>query len=154
MKRVKGEQLYVFAGDNLAPIGASTDCSLSVKADVVEVSARGRGRWRRFRSGKISWSIDCSGFFYFTPSILAIGQPINIAISVLKRELVDKGVAPNTLATDGEATIHGTAIITDINVNGSNGSLATYRVSFQGSGELLAYANDDEGFPYSIPLIF
>lgn len=152
-KNIRGEQLLVFAGENYTPVGASTDCGISFECTTVEVCAKAP-RFRRYRKGKISWSVGCSGFYFFSSKILSVGQPIKLALAVLQRELINEGVGDNILTQAGEAMLKGEAIITDVEVAGSVGGIATYRISFQGSGEVIVHAKDDKGFPYVFPLIF
>ena len=145
MKRIRGEQLYAFMGEDLTPVGASTDCSLSMSAETIEVSTRGQGRWRRFRPGKKIWSINASGFYYEqigVPSSLLqgaqyIGENVKVAFSVLGKELAAAGFKLEAIAPDKRMTLVGEAVITACEYNGSVGGLATYSISFQGSGNLV-----------------
>lgn len=145
MTRIKGEQLYLFAGQEaLLPVGASTDCSVSMSADTVEVSARGQGRWRRFRPGKKTWGVSCGGFYFdqegVPTSLVAgsrlVGEVVKVAISVLARKLVEAGFDLEDVQPDAELTLVGEAIVTSCGYSGSVGSLATYSISLQGSGSL------------------
>lgn len=149
MRRViKGEQLFAFVDDRA--IGASTDCSVSLVCDAVEVCSRG-GSARRFREGKMSWSVQCSGFVRLGGT-LYLGQPIRLAISVLGASRVAKGVDIETLSPSGEATLFGDAIITDFRGSGSKGSVATYEMTLQGTGEIMVEVKDVKGFPYVFPI--
>lgn len=152
-KRIRGEQLFVFAGDDYAPLGASTDCAFYAESSPVEVCSR-RHRARRYRSGKVSWRMTCSGFYTFGRARLDVGQPISVAMSVLGKERVLDGVDYDTLAPNGQATLKGTAIITECEVAGSRGGVTTYRITFQGTGDVTVEVKDVKGFPYSFPLIF
>ncbi len=141
-KRVRGEQLYMFMGDNFTPVGCSTDCSLNASVDTIEVSAD--GAWRCFRAGKKSWSMDCSGFYLedstlptnFLQGVKAVGTTVRVAMTVLASELVAAGLDITTLTPDASHTIVGDAIITDCDYDGQRSGLATYSIAFQGSGEL------------------
>ena len=143
-KRVRGEQLYMFLGDDYKPVGCSTDCSLSASVDTIEVSAS--GEWRNFRAGKKTWSMDCSGFYFddltlptnFLQGAKAVGTTVRVAMTVLASELTSAGIDIANLSPDGTHTIVGDAIITSSNYDGPRGGLATYAISFQGTGELKA----------------
>lgn len=144
MKRVKGEQMYVFMGsaEALLPVGASTDCTLSLSAEAVEVASRGQGAWRRFRAGKKQWSVDVSGFYFDAVGLPTsikeaemIGGRYKVAVTVLAQELVDAGVT-TSVTPNAEHCLVGDAILTSCQFAGSNGSLATYNITLQGSGEL------------------
>lgn len=145
MARIKGEQLYLFAGRGaLFPVGASTDCSLNMSADTVEVSVRGQGRWRRFRPSKKMWTISCGGFYFDQEGVPTsipegariIGEEVSVAISVLAAELATAGFDLGDIQPDKEMTFVGEAIVTKCDYSGSVGSLATYSLAVQGSGML------------------
>lgn len=145
MTKIKGEQLYLFAGQEaLLPVGASTDCSVNMSAETVEVSARGQGRWRRFRPGKKTWNISCGGFYFdqegVPTSLVAgsrmVGEVVKVAISVLAAELVAAGFDLADIQPDKEMTLVGEAIVTACNYSGSVDALATYSIALQGSGSL------------------
>ena len=144
-KRVKGEQLYMFIEKDAKwqPIGCSTDCSLALSAEVIEVSKKGQGGWRCFRPGQKQWSMDCAGFYFdgvlptnFIAGAEAVGTEIRVAMTVLEKTLVEVGIDLNTVAPNSTHTIVGDAIITACSYSGSRGGLSTYRLSVQGSGEL------------------
>jgi predicted secreted protein len=159
-KRVRGEQLYMFLGDDYKPVGCSTDCSLSASVDTIEVSAS--GEWRNFRAGKKTWSIDCSGFYVresTTPvnalrGVLAIGATVRVVMTALARELAEAGIDTDNLSPDGTHTIVGDAVITNCRYAGKRGELATYAISFLGSGALLPVGREFQGFPYALPIVF
>lgn len=145
-KRVKGEQLYMFIehGNAWQPIGCSTDCSLNLTAEAIEVSKKGQGGWRRFRPGTKQWNMDCAGFYMesvlptnFVVGVNAIGQTIRVAMSVLESSLVEAGINLSAVTPNDTHTVVGDAVITSCEYSGSRGGLSTYRISVQGSGELI-----------------
>lgn len=148
MNKVKGEQLYVFIAPDgeFLPIGASTDCSLSLSAATVEVASKGQGKWRKFRASRKDWRISCSGFYLEqvgVPNSMLQGAKLQgencrVAISVLAKELSNKGFDLGDISPDAVKTLVGDAIITECDYSGSNGSIATYSISFQGNGALLS----------------
>lgn len=153
--KTRGQQLYVFTGstDNLTPIGCSTDCSLDLSVDVVSGSRRGNVRQQR--AGQRSWSVSCLGFIAEGAGLSAaaeIGQPISVAFSVLKKELVEAGVQLADVTPDAETTLTGRAIITNIRYNGGQ-SLATAEITFTGSGALNELRAKN-GFTYILPIVF
>lgn len=144
--RIKGDQLYAFAelAGELKGVGCSTDCSLSLSAEAVELGGRGRGAWRRYRAGRKSWEMACSGFYAergasptsMMGGVVAIGSTVRVAMTVLAASLVDAGIDPDTVAVDGTATLVGEAVVTRCTYSGSRGGVATYSVTFTGSGAL------------------
>lgn len=143
--RTKGEQLYMFMGngDNLSPIGCSTDCSLSLSSDAIETSRRGQGSWRTFRAGLKSWSMDCSGFYFDGPTPTsfmkgreAIGTIVKVAITVLEKNLVEAGIDLSAVKPSPSHTLVGDAVVKNCEYSGSKSGIAVYKIRFQGSGPL------------------
>ena len=143
--KIKGEQLYMFMGsaDALSPIGCSTDCSLNLSADAIETSKRGQGSWRTYRPGQKAWSMDCAGFYFdgATPTSFmkgreSIGTVVTVAITVLDRKLVEAGIDLSSVKPSSTHTLVGEAVVTDCSYSGSRGGMATYSISFKGSGSL------------------
>lgn len=159
--RVAGGQIYAFtsADDGLKAVGSATDCAVDMAADRVELCPKGSTA-RRYRAGRISWSVTVSRFLSFDggvgilPASCPLGQPITIAVSVLKRELVEAGVDPDTLPPGETATLTGEAIVVGIVPRGTRGTLATCEITFQGTGILRAMHRDTDGFIYTLPIIF
>lgn len=147
MKRIKGEQLYLFMGEGLSdiyPVGASTDCSISLSASFIEVSSRGAGSWRRFRPGKKEWSIKCGGFYFdqagvpssLPQGVAIIGRTVKVALSVMPAELMSAGINLESIKPNKPITVTGDAIVTACEYSGSVGGIATYTIALQGSGDL------------------
>lgn len=159
--RIAGGQIYVFtsSGDGLRAVGSSSSCSLDVSAEPVELCAKGSAG-RRYRPGRISWSVTTERFLSFADDggmladVTLIGQPITVAVSVLKRALVEAGVDPDTLSPDETATLVGEAVVTEIAPRGSKGTVAACVMTLQGSGILRAQHRDTDGFIYTLPIIF
>ena len=131
------------SADALSPIGCSTDCSLNLSADAIETSKRGQGAWRTYRPGQKAWSMDCAGFYFegATPTSFmkgreAVGTVVTVAISVLDRKLVEAGIDLSTVQPSSTHTLVGEAVVTDCSYSGSRGGMATYSISFKGSGSL------------------
>lgn len=138
--KVKGEQLYMFIDNR--PVGCSTECSADFNAATIEVAAA--GGWSCFRAGRKAWTMSCSGFYFddaelptnFIKGSQAIGTTVTVAMTALGRALVEGGVDIEVVTPDAIHTIVGEAIITDCQYSGARGSLATYSIQLQGSGEI------------------
>lgn len=152
-KRIRGGQLFVFAGDEYTPLGASADCSLSAECERVEVCTR-IAHQRRSRAGKMRWAISCQGFSAFGAQSSQVGQPIRVVFSLIKKELIEAGVNLPSISPHGEVSVRGAGIITEVAFGGSVGGVATYKLNIQGDGYLEAWVDDGYGFPYVFPLIF
>ena len=57
-------------------------------------------------------------------------------LGVLCRPRDDAGIDPDTVNVDGTATLVGEAVVTQCTYSGSKGGVATYSVTFTGSGAL------------------
>ena len=158
MKKIRGEQLYIFSGsrDALQPVGFSTDCALTLSSATVEGSRH--GNVRRNRPGLKAWSVTSSGFCADDGSLVEsmltkVGQPITVAITVLQRGLVEAGIDLEDVAPSAVETLVGRAIITNVAARGGKGYLATIEVEYTGSGEI-GLLRSRGGFPYILPLAF
>lgn len=159
--RITGGQIYTFTstGGGLRAVGSATDCAVQIDAERVELCPKGSTA-RRYRAGRMSWSITVDRFFAFSddggilPATCPLGQPITAAVSVLKRALVEAGVDPDTLPPEETATIVGEAIVTGIVPRGIRGAAATCGITLQGSGLLQAMRRATDGFIYTLPIIF
>lgn len=155
--RIRGEQLYLFSGEltgDLRPIALSTDCALRIESSSVEV-ARQHSAVRQYRKGLSAWAIDCSNLTSledFPQSLLTIGQPIIIGITLLQREVVAAGIDISVIAPDKMLTLVGTSIVISASIRGSKGRIAVSQITFQGSGEIGALV-EMGGFPYVLPIV-
>ena len=156
--RIKGEQLYLFSGEmgqDLKPLALSTDCALQLNADSVEV-CRIIGAGRRYRKGLRRWSVDCERLLSISTLgafIPVIGQPITIAITLLQRDIVEAGINLSKISPDKAVTLVGQSIIASISAQGSKSRISSYRISFQGNGQIGALL-ERNGFPYVLPIEF
>lgn len=154
--RIKGEQLYLFSGESkadLKPIAFTTDAVLSLHSLLVEVSPVGRAR--RFMQGQKGWDIGFSGLLSVSAfdTAFRIGQPITMAITIMRRDLVENGVDLSNVPIKKEYTIVGRGILNQIAVKGAKASISSLRCNIQGNGELGILATRG-GFPYILPLVF
>ena len=156
--RIHGRQMYLYSGGNfseLTPIGCSTECALNISIETIELCHR--GGVGRSRPGRKSWSVSARGFVADGGSFLEmsqiVGQPLSVAISVLRADLLRLGgVNLSAITPDEEVTLVGCVIISSANLGGSRGALATRDLSFVGDGELGVLV-ERRGFPYILPII-
>lgn len=156
--RVHGRQIYLYPGNSfsdLTPIGCSTECALNISIETIELCHR--GGMERSRPGRKSWSVSARGFVADGGSFLEmsqiVGQPLSVAISVIRGDLLRLGsVNLSAITPDEEVTLVGCVIASEANLVGSRGSLATRDVSLVGDGELGVLV-ERRGFPYILPII-
>lgn len=142
--KVKGRQLYVFAQDK--PIAGSTGCEIELNAETIETASS--GRWRTYRTRLLGWSVNCSGLYVLEPEsptniiggAKTIGQKVNVVVSVLSRSLVEAGVDIGSLTPNEEHALVGSAIITSCRYVGPSSGMATYAITFQGTGKVTPIA--------------
>lgn len=156
--KIRGQQLYVFSGerDNLSPIGCSTSCSLELSSNTVE-GCRSASGLRKLRPATKGWKVTTDGFVsdntFLSTATAAIGQPITIAFSVLRRELVEAGFDLSAVEPSAEVTLIGWALATATDYSARRSLFVTARQTFLGNGELRLLVKRG-GFIYSLPLIF
>lgn len=148
--------MYIFSGnhyDNLTPVAESTDCTLTLDSDTIALCRKGG---ERKRAGRLSWGVECRGFYTFEDSLLLrlsqlFGQPYSVGITVLQRDLVWAGIKLDRVVLDKEVTLVGLTILSSAEIAGGKAGLSSVRISFTGSGEpgILAQRN---GFPYILPI--
>lgn len=159
MRKIRGQQLFLFANKsirNLEPLALSTDCELSISADIIRLCRQGVAE--RSRAGLASWGVSCRGLYALgtdnnitsSPSLL-IGQPFSVGFSVIKKELARIGIVEESHLSE-EATLVGTVIISNIKIGGSRAGISTYRTEFTGVGEL-GLLSERNGFPYILPIL-
>lgn len=74
MATFNGTKLGIYIGDEGDPtetwelIAAATDCSLSLSAEVIDVSTKDSGAWRQLLAGMRSASMSTSGLIDYTAS--------------------------------------------------------------------------------------
>lgn len=154
--RVQGSNLYVFEkrDNEYTPLGAAVDCLFSAEVKKVEICAV-KGASKRYRAGKAIWCIETGGLSAYGKKLfLAVGQPICVAFSVLKKDIVENGATIPDAIQDTSVMIIGDAIIDSCEHSAGLGGAATYKLRMQGVGKPTLYVNDGLGFPYTLPLIF
>lgn len=123
--------LYVAGDYGDQVIYCARSCALNTSADLLETTTIGSGADKSFKQGRKSWQMSCDGLVKF-----AAGLDVT--------DIWDKYDAADTVNvtikmddTNGYiVTYIGTAIINSINITGTNNEVASYSVSFQGTGPL------------------
>ena len=149
--------MYLFSGDDfsgLTPIGCTTECALNISAETIKLCRR--GGVERTRAGRKSWSVSVGGFLAENGYILVppeiVGQPLLVAITVLRDDLLRLGVAVSTISPDEEVTLVGCVIVNSVKLSGVKNSLAIRNVEMVGDGAL-GLLIERRGFPYILPIV-
>ena len=137
-----GENFFVYTGDSTkTPIGYSTECTLSISGDTIDVSSKNSGVFAAALPGQFSWTISTSAL-YTTEA-----QFETLYTAMLKREpmkitfgrVTSLGDATTDISTALDKTktyFSGTAFITSLELNAGNGEVASYSVELNGDGRL------------------
>lgn len=126
MGYINGQELRVYSGTN--KIASAKECSVSIQANVEDVSTKDdEAGWQHNEVTGKSWSMTCNtlwvdgdapaGTTKISP--LAVGTELNISF---------KGAGGITLA--------GKALLTQCDIQATNGSKVTGNFSFTGNGPL------------------
>lgn len=104
---------------NNIPISAAKSCTITRKADKIEISTPESGNAKEYVAGRTTWEITASVLVLSVANILIkVGQTYNVQVRC-----------------NGE-TQTGKAICTECKIDAQKGSLAKGSYKFLGSGEL------------------
>ena len=119
-----GEDLLIAMGGRV--IAAQRTCNLNMQQDTIEVCSPVSGAWREYIPSTIGWDISCDGLIYAPEyadelmEVLTSRQKVRLSYYDPELRIVRSGYA----------------IPTGLQQGASINSLATYSLTFQGSGEL------------------
>lgn len=133
MLKGKDLALYVAFDDNSAELLAlSKSCNLDLSVDIIEVASIAVSKCRKVIPGKYSWQVTSDSLVAVQDAQL---QKLMRAALTRQRLLVFFEGAPNA-----ETVLfhrwYGNVYIQSINVSGTLGSMATYKVTLVGDGPL------------------
>jgi predicted secreted protein len=142
-KIVYGGDMMVFAssGSTKLPLAFTQSGKMTITNKSREVGSKDSGVWTEKLSGKFDWVASSDGLYSlnYTGSTtgvdtlyayMLIGTPINIVFGV------KTGTSPSWTVDSSKKSFQGTAIITSLDINASDGDNATYSVNLEGSGAL------------------
>lgn len=127
----KDVALYTRVGTWVQELGFSTSCDLQIACDMEEFTSVLSGVAKRFRPGRFSWTMSCDAVVETTSE-----AEIVLFQCITQRKAIV--VSMNVQMPDSSEwlSISGNAYLTSYTLNGAVGSLATYKVSLQGDGDL------------------
>lgn len=125
--------LYQYDSDTgiSVPFGCMNNASLLVESSVREVTNEQSAFYKEFKNDVNSWSISGSGFIILNDqyNYFYILTQIANRSAITVKFVIDNG------GTLGLSIFTGQVIITSIQIDGTDDSLATYSVTMQGTGE-------------------
>lgn len=124
---IHGRNLIISAGGTA--LAASKSCTISLKADLLEISTPMSGDYKDFMAGRKEWNISTSHLLVAattaaTPMkdmLVRVGQTYSLSVSV-------SGLTSDTLS--------GSAICAEATATGTAGNLCTGSFKFIGTGAL------------------
>ena len=132
-------------------VGMATDSSLEVECDMEETSSPLSNRAKSFKPGRYSWRMSVSRMYSTTDSNTETDSAGEDEIATLKAgDLIYVGFSKRGELFVDEPTsgsfahwkrFYGQAYIKDVSINAPVNGNANYRVSFQGTGDLIAQPN-------------
>lgn len=129
MATFNGTKLGIFVGGAL--IGAATDCSLSMSAEVIDTSTKDSDAWRSVLPGMRSATMSCSGLIdyqgadYDVPDLFGAFSGRTELTLVFQNEVV------------GDKKFTCTGYITSLEQSAGVEDTATYSATFELTGEVL-----------------
>lgn len=118
----------------------STDCTVNISGDAIEVCARSDGQWRRYRRGRMNWSASASGVYsqYRLDTLMRLmeeAEPITVFLSFVPGGYIPSEPDGEFISDEIEDYV-GQGIITSVAMGAPVNGIATYNISIQGSGKL------------------
>jgi hypothetical protein len=127
---IHGKDLHLYknsASLGNQEIGCSTDCQLSVKTSLRETTSYKSANFRKYKPDMNEWSMS-------TSSIMTVeGYTYLQALQDWAAQTALTCIFSVKAGISGYVLMQGTAYIVDVNMTGTNGSLATFSVTLQGS---------------------
>ena len=132
--RLKGNDIALYramsGGDGYKLIALSLACDVSVSCDMQEFSSFLSGRAKRFRAGRYSWTINSESI---VATDVADGKELLSALKAGTR----MRIAMSLGLPDGSThAVSGWVLVAGWSEGAPLSGMATYKVSFQGDGEL------------------
>ena len=131
MSEIRGIDILVSvkSGEEYVAVGGQRGASLSRTSETIDVSNKVSGGWKRSIAGLKEWSVDCDG-------LLLLDDAAYIALE--EAFLAGDEVEIQIAGTESSVSFSGPAIITDFPIDAPYDDVATYSLSFTGTGELVA----------------
>lgn len=126
---INGTDLLLFI-DATHVIGHSTTCSMTLSADMRDVSNKDSAGWKAVLPGQKNWTAQAEGLTVFSDTY---NLKYMMDLIVNKTPVSLKLTTPNPT---GDYTWAGSAYVTSVNMNGANEANSTFSVSFQGTAAL------------------
>jgi hypothetical protein len=160
MAQLKGDDLVLYAYENLEPIGCEDSFILNITASEIITTTKGSGRSTNREYGSYDWNIQCTGVITLNES----GKVTSLHFN----DNIIKGKKVAIKASVGDEFYFGLGIITSSANTGTSGEFAKFDVTIFGDGVLyssnglknseneptfLSYSTSSFSITYSSPLL-
>jgi hypothetical protein len=160
MAQIKGDDLVLYAYEDLEPIGCEDSFILNITANEIITTTRGSGRATNREYGSYDWNIQCTGVITLNES----GKVTSLHFN----DNIIKGKKIAIKASVGDEFYFGIGIITNSANTGTSGEFAKFDVTIAGDGILystnnlknteneptyLSYSSSSYAISYSSPLL-
>jgi hypothetical protein len=128
MAQIKGDDLVLYAYEDLEPIGCEDSFILNITANEIITTTRGSGRATNREYGSYDWNIQCTGVITLNES----GKVTSLHFN----DNIIKGKKVAIKASVGNEFYFGLGIITSSANTGTSGEFAKFDVTISGDGIL------------------
>jgi hypothetical protein len=128
MAQLKGDDLVLYAYENLEPIGCEDSFILNITANEIITTTKGSGRATNREYGSYDWNIQCTGVI----TLNEVGKVTSLHFN----DNIIKGKKVAIKASVGYNFYFGLGIITSSANTGTSGEFAKFDVTISGDGPL------------------
>jgi hypothetical protein len=128
MAQLKGDDLVLYAYEDLEPIGCEDSFILNITANEIITTTKGSGRSTNREYGSYDWNIQCTGVITLNES----GKVTSLHFN----DNIIKGKKVAIKASVGNEFYFGLGIITSSANTGTSGEFAKFDVTISGDGIL------------------
>jgi len=128
MAQLKGDDLVLYAYEDLEPIGCEDSFILNITANEIITTTKGSGRATNREYGSYDWNIQCTGVI----TLNEVGKVTSLHFN----DNIIKGKKVAIKASVGSEFYFGLGIITSSSNTGTSGEFAKFDVTISGDGPL------------------
>jgi hypothetical protein len=128
MAQLKGDDLVLYAYEDLEPIGCEDSFILNITANEIITTTKGSGRATNREYGSYDWNIQCTGVI----TLNEVGKVTSLHFN----DNIIKGKKVAIKASVGSEFYFGLGIITNSANTGTSGEFAKFDVTISGDGIL------------------
>lgn len=139
---IEGKDLMLFV--NGKSIAMAVDCTFNLSVEAIEDTSKTNGIYRSYRAGSVEWNVQSNnivtnsgeGVSLLPLLRLAVAKTIVDVAFTIKAENTDT-VPEGGWTPSADGIITGKAFITSISETATNGDVATFTISLQGTDDLI-----------------